>query len=363
MKKLLFVSNMPAPYVVKSANEMQKYFDTQYWFYSDIYGDRPEWWKIPLPQNCFILEGIKCKAREKFIDLDIKQKLENFNPDIIILGGFSIPTNMYIYLWAKKRKKKVIVFSEFLRDSQGKARDSFFVQLMFKFYSKVDGIFAVGDHGVDYFMKFFDSNIIHNIDYPNDIDEHLNHKIRDISKEIKILFAHRLIDIYNPVGAIEIFKEFNKLHSNSLMYMNASGDLIEECKKIINDYKMNDSIKFLNDIDSWNSLHKVYEMCDISISPAFFSNGNNSITEAMASGMGIVISDKIHFNDILLKKSKGGFIVKNTKEKFLKAIQKYIENPNLFIEHANSNRKVVKEFSIKEMTKKYVDIINTRVLD
>ena len=154
MNKLLFISNIPAPYMVKSAKEMQKYFNSQYWFYDDIIGNRPKWWKIDLPKNCKILDSV-IKFKGKYIALNIRSKLDKFNTDIIILGGFSIPTNMYVYKWAKKNKKKVIIFSEFLRDKNGNVRKNNFIRLMFNFYKNVDGIFAVGEHGIKYFSQFF----------------------------------------------------------------------------------------------------------------------------------------------------------------------------------------------------------------
>jgi len=357
MKKLLLISNIPAPYMLKSIYEMQKYFDTQYWFYDDIENSsRANWWKIERPKNAIILDNV-LRYKAKYISLNIKEKLEKFNPDIIILGGFSIPTNMYIYKWAKNKNKKVIAFSEFLRDKKGFERKNFFTKLLFKFYKNIDAIFAVGEHGVKYFMNFFDKNKIFNIDYPNDIDEHLKHPFREVRQDIKILYSHRLIDIYNPLLAIDIFKKFNEKYPLSTMKMNASGNLRKICEEKIKEYKLERKITFLDDIKSWNDLHLVYKECDISISPLNFSNGNNSITEAMASGMGIVISKNVNFNDVLLKKSKGGFIVDNNVDSFIEAMEQYMQDKELFKKHAIANREVVKEFSIENMTKKYVNII------
>lgn len=355
MKKLLLISNIPAPYMLKSIYEMQKYFNTEYWFYDDIDDSRPNWWKIDRSDNAIILDNV-LKYKGKYIALNIKEKLEKFNPDIIILGGFSIPTNIYIYKWAKSKNKKVIIFSEFLRDKKGFERKDFFTKLLFKFYKNIDAVFAVGEHGVKYFSNFFDTNKIFNIDYPNDIDEHLKHPFREVKEDIKILYAHRLIDIYNPLLAIEIFKKFNKKYPLSKMHMNASGPLRKICEEKIKEYKLEKQIKFLDDIKSWNDLHLVYKKCDISISPLNFSNGNNSITEAMASGMGIIISKNVNFNDILLRKSKGGFIVNNDIDSFIEVMGKYMKDKELFKIHAIANREIVKEFSIRDMALKYYDI-------
>ncbi|MEK6405913.1 MAG: hypothetical protein AABN34_03005 [Acidobacteriota bacterium] len=42
-----------------------------------------------------------------------------------------------------------------------------------------------------------------------------------------------------------------------------------------------------------NCTRYIYARCDILILPANFSNGNFTILEAMASGMGVVVGDRV----------------------------------------------------------------------
>src|SRR5437868_12999634 len=107
------------------------------------------------------------------------------------------------------------------------------------------------------------------------------------------LVAIRMISSYNPIDAIAIFATVLQRQPRSRLLMNAAGELRDECRQRIADLGIGDSVDFLTDIRAWSDLPKAYADSDILILPAFFSNGNFTILEAMASGMGVVISDRI----------------------------------------------------------------------
>jgi glycosyltransferase involved in cell wall biosynthesis len=56
----------------------------------------------------------------------------------------------------------------------------------------------------------------------------------------------------------------------------------------INELHIKDHVCFLDQVNSWEEMHLIYKESDIMIFPALFSNGNYTILEAMASGMGLV---------------------------------------------------------------------------
>jgi len=120
MKKLVFISNMAAPYQVKFSTEIQKYFEAEFWFYIHVDNTRPKWWKYPLGNYCSILKNVWFKRIRKYFTFDVIKKLDEFNPDIVMLGAFRIPGNYLAYLWARKNNKKIILFTELLRTRKGK---------------------------------------------------------------------------------------------------------------------------------------------------------------------------------------------------------------------------------------------------
>jgi glycosyltransferase involved in cell wall biosynthesis len=355
-KKLVFISNMAAPYQIKMAKEMNKYLETQYWFYEYIDSSRPSWWKLPLEKNTIILSDVK-KIFDRYFSSDIKKRLENFNPDIVMLGGFSIPGNYFAYRWAKKHNKKTIVFTELSRDKDGNLRtDSLFWKVIRWLYRNVDFIFTANQDAANQFEKIFDTKEkVIPARYGSDIDGHLDHDLRDLDKEkITLLFANRLTKIYEPLLALEIFNNLKKTYSNLYLKMNAQGELRDECEKYIEENQLNEYISFLDDIKFWDDLPNIYKQCDILYLPASFSNGNFTIIEAMASGMGIVISDKVNGHSDMLESGKNCFICKPDVEEFSKAIKKYLEDKALIKEHANINKSTVEYLSIAGTSKFFV---------
>jgi len=356
-KKLVFISNMAAPYQIKMAKEMNKYLETQYWFYEYVDSSRPSWWKLPLEKNSIILNNVK-KIFSRYFSSDIKKRLESFNPDIIMLGGFSIPGNYFAYRWAKKHNKKTIVFTELSRDRDGNLRtDNFFWKLIRWLYRDVDYIFTANQDAANQFQKIFNtkSKVIQ-ARYGSDIDGHLSHNLRELDKDkITLLFANRLIKIYEPLLALKIFNNLRQNHKNIYLKMNAQGELRDECEKYIHDNQLSDYISFLDAIESWDDLPKIYEQCDLLYLPASFSNGNFTIIEAMASGMGIVISDKVNGHSDMLENGKNCFICKPNIEEFTSAIERYFNDKKLIIEHAKINKSTVDYLSIAGTSKFFVE--------
>ena len=124
-KSLVYISFVAAPHQIKSCDAMQEYFDAEYWFYDKL-GNRASWWETALCDKCKILKKVWFKKRAKYFTLSILKELKRFNPDIVMLGGFSVPANILAYQWAKKHKKKTIVFTERSRDKKGSLRKKSF---------------------------------------------------------------------------------------------------------------------------------------------------------------------------------------------------------------------------------------------
>jgi glycosyltransferase involved in cell wall biosynthesis len=356
-KKLVFISNMAAPYQIKMAKEMNKYLETQYWFYEYIDDSRPSWWKLPLEKNTIILSNVK-KIFGKYFSSDIKKRLNSFDPDIVMLGGFSIPGNYFAYRWAKKNNKKTVVFTELTRDRHGKLRTKSIIWKILRYlYKDVDNIFAPGKEAVNQFKEIFATKEkVIRARYGSDIDGHLAHNLRDLDKDkIYLLFANRLTKIYEPLLALEIFNNLRTKYDNLYLRINAEGELRDECEKYIKKNQLDKYVSFLDSINSWDDLPKIYEQCDILYLPASFSNGNFTIIEAMASGMGIVISDKVNGHSDMMEDKKNCFICKSNIEDFSNAITKYIQNKELIKEHGKINKSIVNYRSIAGTSKFFIE--------
>jgi glycosyltransferase involved in cell wall biosynthesis len=360
--KLVFISNMASPHQVKFCYALQEYFDAEFWFHVQIENNRQNWWGINLGNKCKILNKVLFKKFKKYLSLDIIKELKRFNPDIIILGGFTLISNVFSYIWGVKNNKRIILYSEINRTKKNKIREKgLYTFLIKKFYYKCEMIFASSIEAKIQFEKIFKFKCsIYHVPYATDLDGYFNHQLRNKKIQYNILFPNRLTDIYNPLQAIEIFKILNEKSYELILYMNAAGEMRGECERYINEYKLTNKIVFLDNINSWNEMKNYYKKCDIMILPAKFSAGNFTIIEAMASGMGIVISNKIMGSGNYIRNNINGFKCELNSNEFVFNIEKYIKNPDLFIIHGKINKKYAKKFSTENIASLYNILIGNK---
>ncbi|MFK4785462.1 glycosyltransferase family 4 protein [Fusobacterium sp. MFO224] len=350
-KKLVFIGNKAAPYQVKLCDALQEYFKAQFWFYEYV-GERPEWWKIPLGENSKVMKFSGRFKGKGYYSFGLFWDLIKFKPDIIILGGF-MRWHLLILKIIKFFNIKVAIMSEPLRNVKNDREES--SELVnkktcsekikfFKAFSDIDLYIGMGELAKNQFIREFDflkENVV-SLPYPQDIEEYYKHPLREKKKGDKftILHANRLIDRYSPLFTLEVFNRVSKIYPNVELYMNNSGPLKSKCVEYIEENNLK-NVKFLDDIDSWNNMHLIYKKSDILVLPCTYSNGNGTILEAHASGMGVVISKQINNIKRSSINEKDCFICDLKEEEFAESILKYINDPKLLILHGINGRKLV----------------------
>ena len=362
-KRYAFISNMAAPYQVKLCYALQKYFDAEFWFYEYIDESRPAWWKIPLGDKCKVMKFSGKIPKRGYYSFGVFYDLIRFKPDIILLGGF-MKWNWIIFRVAKLLHAKVIVMSEPLRyvsnddnksnNLMNRENSNKKIKLLKKLFNGVDLYLGMGEVASKQFIEEFgfEKDKVKCASYPQDIEEYYKHPLRQRKENgnYKLLFANRLVERYQPVFALKVFQEISRKYPNLEMYMNNEGSQKKECLEFIESNKIK-NVYFLDGINSWNDMHLIYKSCDILILPATYSNGNGTIIEARASGMGIVISNRINHIERHSIDGKNCFICDLDIKQFTNAIENYINNPELFTSHGELSRKMV-EYRKNESTAK-----------
>lgn len=363
-KRFVFISNMASPYQVRFCDHLQKYFETEFWFYEHICSMRPEWWKIDLPPSCKIIGHLLYKRDGRYLTLEVIKMLRKYNPDVVMLGGFTIPSNYLAYLWARKHGKKVIVYTETTRKNGKLRKKSIWTRLIDLIYRHIDAIFVVHDTAAEQMRCLLPhiGKLTHVAPYASDIDRYFEHPLRGKKAGYIYIFPNRLIDIYNPLLAIEIFADIHARYPQSILRINSDGPLLDDCNALIKKMGITDSVQFLTEIKHWDDLSAIYKDSDILLFPAKFSNGNFTILECMASGMGIIISNKILSQASIIKDGENGFVREPDKVQFLNAAQQYIDHPELFRKHAVINREIILPTTGAETAKLYAKVINEKIL-
>lgn len=344
-QRLVFITNIAAPYQVKFCYALQEHFDTEFWFYEQLTERRPDWWKVPLGDRCRVLTDSRFIGSLNYVSFDVFRQLNRFKPDIILLAGFT-PLHSLILRFAKRKGSKVVVLSEPIRDVNGEdnASDKLLervnakwkTRLLHHMFAGADLIFGMGQVARDQFVRefaFADSQVV-NAPYPIDIETYFSHplRIKRAGDPIRILFANRLIDRYQPLVALEAYRRLKRDYPNLSLALNRDGHLYEACRDYIAAHELKD-ISFLEDIDAWDNMHLVYRNADILILPATYSNGNITIIEACASGMGTVVSRRVDNVSRHLKEGENCFKCDPTATSLEAALRNYLDAPELLEIH------------------------------
>lgn len=369
-KKYVFISNIAAPYQVKFCYALQEYFDAEFWFYKYIDETRPEWWKVPLGDKCKIMKFSGRLPKLGYFSFGLFWNLIRFKPDIVVLGGF-MKWHWFVIKVLKlfKKEVKVVVMTEPIRyvshdDEESNElvnKNNSSKKLIFsnKLFKGVDLYLGMSEAAKDQLIQEFEfpESKVDLGRYPQDIDEYFEHPLRKkkVGEKLRLLFANRLVERYNPIFVLEVFHRLKKKYPNIELYMNSDGNLKSKCIEFIKQNHLND-VHFLYEIDSWNNMHLVYKNSDILILPALYSNGNMTIIESMASGMGLVLSNRINDIEQLSKDDENMYICDLNIDEFSRCLEKYIQNPEILILHGKLNRKVIESEKNASTAKRYFDL-------
>ena len=354
--KLVFLSNIASPYQVKFCYALQEQFDAEFWFYEAVSSMRPDWWRIPLGDRCRILRGTSFSKRTNYITLDVFVQLARFRPDVLLLGGFT-PYHAIVLHVAKTFGIKVVILSEPIRNVSGEASadDRLLVRqddpkktaLFYRLFKRADLLFGMGEVAARQFTEEFGfpQDKVVDAPYPMDIEAHFAHPLRQKrpGDPIRLLFANRLVARYGPLVALEAYKRLKRDYPNLSIQLNRDGEMAEACRSYILREGLTD-VTFLDAITSWDDLHHVYAGCDILVLPATYSNGNLTIVEACASGMGLVVSHPVNNVDAHLHDDVNCFKCDPTVDSLEAMIRRYLDEPFLLEMHGARSKQYAERY-------------------
>ncbi|UXI66390.1 glycosyltransferase family 4 protein [Tahibacter amnicola] len=359
MTRLLYLSSVMVPPQVKLCVALRRrHVDAQFWFYEGPERTRGTFWRIDGGDSCRILPDTWL-LNGRYLSLELTRQLDTFDPDIVILGGFSIPGNYLAYRWARRNGKRVVVFTERSRDRHGNLRGASPAWwLLRNLYRHVDLVIVSADDAVAQFRDVlgFGQKVVAGR-YAADIDGYLGHPARKPGDSPVLLYPNRMTPIYAPLLALDIFAVLRRRYPNARLLMNAAGELGPACRRRVAELTLETAVEFLADIRQWNELPDVYARAHVMILPATFSNGNFTIIESMASGLGIVISDRILGIGNLIEEGVNGFRCEPTVEAFVDRIERYLRSPALIAQHAHLNRAIARPLGAEGTAEFLLDLL------
>jgi glycosyltransferase involved in cell wall biosynthesis len=364
MRKLVFISNMAAPYQVKFCQALQAYFTAEFWYHVRLEPDRPGWWRLPLGERNRILDHVVFTRSRKYLSLDIVRELDRFDPDVVLLGGLAMLSNFAAYAWAKAHGRCVLAFTELRRTAAGQPRGRDLASAIARLYfGELDALMTSAEEGARQFREDYGFPRVISANYPADIDGYFQHAIRPRSRPCTLLFPNRLVELYDPLLALEVFARVRSRHPEVRMLMNAAGPLRSQCEARIATFAPPAPVSFLDGIRHWDDLPRVYDAADILLLPARFSVGNFTIVEGMASGMGMVVSNRVQGFGQLIKDGHNGWSREPDVGALADGIERYLATPTLFATHASINRDLVRRYGTAETARLFRDVIENALAE
>ncbi|MDX2189592.1 MAG: glycosyltransferase family 4 protein [Bacteroidota bacterium] len=253
------------------------------------------------------------------INFDLKQEINKFNPDEIIVFGWSWWSHFwFITSYIGKAKLSFRGDSNLLDIKNSKLKEFLKYWLLKTIYSKIEKFYSVGVANESYYYMFgVSKNKI--IRMPHCIDNEwftsnkierqnlrLHYQIKD--HEIVLLFCGKLINKKSPELLLRSFIQSDR--KDIWLFFIGSGILEEKLKNISDNHP---KIKFLG-FKNQTEMISMYSMGDIICLP---SQGPNEtwglvVNEAMASGIPAIASDKCGCAEDLVKGN--GFVFSNFDE-------------------------------------------------
>lgn len=361
-KRFMFISPTVSPPQVRFVSALREYYDADFYFLDDcdeFARRKPESaWKNELREHCHVIPGCR-RVLGRWFTWHILDVLRATNPDILMLGGFSDWAVMIAYAWGRSHKCKIVIQTERSRNmATGKLRNYGLAwRFLHWYYRRVDMIMATAADIVPQFRDTFHfGDVVVAGRYPSIIDPYYQHPLRTERTSFTLLHANRLVDYYNPLASVRIFKKVLQRHPQTKMKMNASGPLRGEVEKLIAALGIASKVTFLDGIRNWDDLNKIYASCDIMILPATFSNGNYTVIECATSGMACFISDKVLGNPELLQQAQPGSVLPLDEDVFSEKICEVISHPSRFKELTERSRDVYRACTNAETAKFYHDL-------
>ena len=321
MKKLLYITNIPAPYRQKRFNIMAQVFPKYGIDFEVLYMAKIE------PNRKWEILNDSYNYKHTFfkgIHPTIKGFFAHFNPsllfrlmkddyDIAIVGGMSSPTHWLAPFFISKDKVQVMSVESNLHSVERKTGIGFKIKK--KLLSKANAYQITGNPQKKYIEYFYPESVSKKfIRLPNIIDEevfkeeveNLKHDRLNLRKNFNVsekvqmwVLPARLISIKGILPFLDLIKEIEGIK----LFILGEGELAEEILDFIKLHKL--PVHLVGFVQQ-NDVIKYYAAADLFVLPSLKDPSPLSPIEAIASGLPILVSSRIgNLEDVLDENENG----------------------------------------------------------
>lgn len=316
----------------------------------DTYENKEQWWTCLFPDKSYDEISIST-IRETFLN-----KINEINPDVVIAGSIVFFAGALGLRWAKNNHKKFIMFDD-AKPSQIKR--NFFVQWVKDLITmQIDGLWLPSKDYDDAYRKFIDKDSLVFYGYnciDNDLFRFREKREMDFST---IICVARLVPIKNIDYLLRAWKLIEKRRPNYRLVIIGDGPEFVN----LNELTLNMGLKtivFLGAVNNSDIPTYFYNSAAF-VLPSLSESWGLVVNEAMASGLPILISNKINASNTLLKEGINGFgfepsNVKNIAEKIVTFIDLDMEEKRKMSENSS---KIINSMNYENMGQELVSMLD-----
>ena len=364
--KVLFLTNIPAPYRVKFFSELGNLVDLTVLYELHNASNRDSSWKaedVELTYKEVFLNGIQVVA-DGSISFDVFSYL-NDEYDFIIIGTHGTPTAKLAMFYMRARGIPYILNLDGMLSDELNQK-SLLIRLMRKFLFQGANAYLTSGKDTDcylqklgidisskcyhyHFSSVDDSDIVDNNDF--DIKMHIKESLGFKEKAVVMCVAR-----FIPGKGIDmLLRAFASLkrQDTALVIIGGVGTVYDSVLS-----GMEDEIKshiYFPGFMSKEKLTKYYRASDVFVLPTHHDGWGLVINEAMANGLSIITTDKCGAGLEIIKDDENGFLVKDNDEAGLgHKINYLLNNKNIRQYMSENNIKIAHQYTIDMMVKDHV---------
>jgi len=156
-----------------------------------------------------------------------------------------------------------------------------------------------------------------------------------------VVFTRHLEPVYGVNYLLEGFKKFAKNKKDVMLVMLSSGSLLNETRSFISEYPLDSKIRLIRSVPN-TELPRFLNAADVYISTSLSDGTSLSLLEAMASGLGLVVTGLPAINEWV--NEENGFTVPPLNvDQVASSLEKYYADRKLVELHGNQNILIAKE--------------------
>ena len=317
-------------------------------------------WDIPLLEGYdyqFVKNTAKKPGTHHFfgiINPTLNEEIEAWAPDYLMIHGWNFYSHLNCILYFHKKTPIIFAGDSTLLNETNFIRKLARRVFLKWVYQHVDFACYAGAHNKNYFIKHGLSRsqlkyLPHSVDtqFFSEPEEEYSKSAEEWRTQMGIpndhlvvLYAGKLIPVKNPGFLLKLASACTKLPITFLIVGNGSleGDLKKEAQHLGN-------VKFL-DFQNQQQMPVIYRMGDVFILPSISETWGLCISEAMACGRPVMVSELVGCGIDIVEENKSGINFHlNDTSKCIDFIKKLVENKSLVKQMGNHAKRKINVFS------------------